>query len=213
MSAVRIEPVRKSIRVRAPLAHSFDVFANGLARWWPQDHGIARKPVDKMVLEPRLGGRWIEISKDGSRTPVATVTVWEPPHRLTLLWQVSSQWLPDAAMRSEVDIHFSADGPDTTVVELLHEAAIASAMPRAHQVFDELSRLLADQPYFAGNAFSLADVVVGAQLDMLSQVPEWAPLTAANPNLVSWLRRVTARPSFVATTWERVAAMARAQAA
>jgi hypothetical protein len=62
MSAVRIEPVRKSIRVRAPLAHSFDVFANGLARWWPQDHGIARKPVDKMVLEPRLGGRWIEIS-------------------------------------------------------------------------------------------------------------------------------------------------------
>jgi len=93
------------------------------------------------------------------------------------------------------------------------EAAIASAMPRAHQVLDELSRLLADQPYFAGGAFSLADVVVGAQLDMLSQLPEWAPLTAANPNLVSWLRRVTARPSFVATTWERVAAMARAQAA
>jgi glutathione S-transferase len=90
------------------------------------------------------------------------------------------------------------------------EAAIAAAMPRAQQVLNELSRLLADQPYFAGNAFSLADVVVGAQLDMLAQLPEWAPLTAANPNLVSWLRRVTARSSFVATTWERVAAMAQA---
>ena len=120
MNAAHIEPVRKSIRVRAPLAHSFDVFTNGLARWWPRDHGIARKPVEKMLLEPKLGGRWIEISQDGSRTPVATVTVWEPPHRLTLIWQVNSQWLPDETMRSEVDIRFTADGADTTVVELLH---------------------------------------------------------------------------------------------
>ena len=120
MNAADIEPVRKSIRVRAPLAVSFDVFTNGLGRWWPQDHGVARKPVDKMVLEPRLGGRWIEISKDGTRTPVATVTLWEPPHRLCLVWQIDSQWLPDETMRSEVDICFTADGPDTTVVDLLH---------------------------------------------------------------------------------------------
>jgi hypothetical protein len=120
MSALYIEPVRKTIRVRAPLAHSFNVFTNGLGRWWPQDHGIARKPVDKMVLEPRLGGRWLEISKDGTRTTVATVTAWEPPHRLTLVWQINSKWLPDESMRSEVDIRFTADGPETTVVEVLH---------------------------------------------------------------------------------------------
>jgi glutathione S-transferase len=90
------------------------------------------------------------------------------------------------------------------------EAAIAAAMPKAHQVFNELSRLLGDQTYFAGSAFSLADVVVGAQLDLLPHVAEWAPLTAANSNLVSWLERVTSRASFAATTWERVAAMARA---
>jgi glutathione S-transferase len=90
------------------------------------------------------------------------------------------------------------------------EAAIAAAMPKAHQVFNELSRLLGDQPYFAGGAFSLADVVIASQLDMFPELPEWAPLTATNPNLVSWLRRVAARPSFAATTWERVAAMAQA---
>ena len=120
MTVVAIEPVRKSIRVRAPLARSFEVFTNGLARWWPHDHGIARKPVDKMLLETRLGGHWIEISKDGTRTPVATITLWEPPHRFTMNWQVSAQWLPDEAMRSEVDVRFTADGPDTTVVDLLH---------------------------------------------------------------------------------------------
>lgn len=90
------------------------------------------------------------------------------------------------------------------------EAAVAAAMPKAHQVFDELSRLLGEQPFFAGNAFSLADIMVGSQLDMFPQLPEWAPLIAANPNLVSWVQRVAARPSFAATTWERVAAMAKA---
>ena len=90
------------------------------------------------------------------------------------------------------------------------EAAIAAAMPKAHQVFNELSRLLGRRTWFAGDTFSLADIMIGAQLDMLPELPEWAPLTAANPNLVSWLRRVTARPSFTATTWERVAAMAQA---
>jgi glutathione S-transferase len=90
------------------------------------------------------------------------------------------------------------------------EAAVAAAMPKADQVFGELSRLLGGSPYFAGDTFSLADIMIGSQLDMLPELPEWRPLTAANPNLVAWLRRVTARPSFTATTWERVAAMAQA---
>jgi glutathione S-transferase len=90
------------------------------------------------------------------------------------------------------------------------EAVIAAALPKAQQVFNELSHLLGSHPYFAGSTFSLADVVVGAQLDLFSGVPEWTALTATNPNLVAWLRRVTARPSFAATTWERVAAMAQA---
>jgi glutathione S-transferase len=90
------------------------------------------------------------------------------------------------------------------------EAAIAAALPKANQVFDELSRLLGDSSYFAGDTFSLADIVIGSQLDMLPGLPEWQPLTAANPNLVSWLQRVAARPSFTATAWERVAAMVKA---
>ena len=28
-----IAPVRKSVRVKAPLAHAFDVFTGGLTRW------------------------------------------------------------------------------------------------------------------------------------------------------------------------------------
>ena len=90
------------------------------------------------------------------------------------------------------------------------EAAIAAAMPKAHIVFNELSRLLSDQPYFAGDKLSLADLHIVPQFDFLSQTPEWASLTASNPNLVAWLSRLNERASVKATTWDRVAELAKA---
>lgn len=88
------------------------------------------------------------------------------------------------------------------------EGAIAAAMPKAHQVFGELSRLLGDQAYFAGDEASLADFMLGAQLDFFTETPEWAPLTETRVNLSRWLARMNARPSMAATTWAEVAALA-----
>ena len=90
------------------------------------------------------------------------------------------------------------------------EAVIAAAMPMAHRVFDELARLLGDQPYFAGAAVSLADMLVAPQVDFFVGIPEWAPLAGPHANLHAWIDRMTARPSLRATTWERVAEMAKA---
>jgi glutathione S-transferase len=90
------------------------------------------------------------------------------------------------------------------------EAAIEAAMPRARAVFAELARLLDNQPFFAGEALSLADLHVMPQIDLFTLTPEWAELGAPYPNLVEWLKRMQARPSVVATTWERVADMAKA---
>jgi glutathione S-transferase len=90
------------------------------------------------------------------------------------------------------------------------EAAIAAAMPKAHVVFNEISRLLGQKTYLAGEEITLADILVAPQLDFLALTPEWKPLTATTPNLVSWLQRVNERASFKATTWERVAEIAKA---
>ena len=90
------------------------------------------------------------------------------------------------------------------------EAAIAAVMPRAHTVFQELSRLLGDKPYFAGDAVSLADMDLAPQVEFFTHTPEWALLGAPYANLVSWLARMEARPSLQATTWERVGRMAQA---
>jgi glutathione S-transferase len=90
------------------------------------------------------------------------------------------------------------------------EAAIAQAMPKARAVFAELARLLGDQPFFAGDALSLADFLVAPGIAMFTMTPEWAELGVPHANLVAWLARMDARPSMQATTWERVAALAKA---
>jgi glutathione S-transferase len=87
------------------------------------------------------------------------------------------------------------------------EAAIAAAMPAAHKVFAELSRLLGVQSYMTGSAVTLADIMIAAHLDFFSQTPEWAALTADAANLVTWLARMNERPSQKATTWDAVAKM------
>jgi glutathione S-transferase len=88
------------------------------------------------------------------------------------------------------------------------EDAIAAAMPKAHQVFAELDRLLGGQRFFAGDKVSLADFMIAPQLDFFAETPEWKPLSAGRDNLAPWLERMNARPSMLATTWAEVAAMA-----
>jgi glutathione S-transferase len=90
------------------------------------------------------------------------------------------------------------------------EAAIEAAMPKARTVFGELARLLGQQSYFAGEAVSLADLLVAPAIDFFTQTPEWTVLGASHANLVAWLARMQARPSLKATTWERVSEMAKA---
>jgi glutathione S-transferase len=90
------------------------------------------------------------------------------------------------------------------------EDVIKAAMPRAHTVFNELARLLGSQPYFAGDAISLADLLVAPGVDFFTMTPEWPALGAPHANLVAWMKRMQERPSMKATTWERVTELARA---
>ena len=121
MSAtITIAPVRKSIRVKASQTHAFEVFTAGLGSWWPRTHTVGKPPMKTAVMETRLGGRWYELSEDGSEADVGRILVWEPPHRFVMSWDLNSAWKPDTTVGSEVEVRFVADGPDATVVELEH---------------------------------------------------------------------------------------------
>lgn len=91
-----------------------------------------------------------------------------------------------------------------------NEEACAAALPQGRVVFSALSGLIGDQPYFGGDAVSLADFMVAPQMDFLAECPEWATLTADAPQLGAWLERMNARPSLEATTWPALNAMAAA---
>jgi glutathione S-transferase len=84
------------------------------------------------------------------------------------------------------------------------EAAVAGAVETAQRCIDVLAGFFADgRPYVAGDALSLGDIHAATHLDMLSEAPEGASMLAGTP-LTAWLDRVRARPSFAATTWERL---------
>jgi glutathione S-transferase len=87
------------------------------------------------------------------------------------------------------------------------EAAAVAAIPRTRQCLEVLAGFVTNTPYMAGDAFSLADLHAGCHLDLLSGAPEAAEMMQASA-IRGWLERVSARPSFVSTTWDQVAAMA-----
>jgi glutathione S-transferase len=90
------------------------------------------------------------------------------------------------------------------------EGVCAAALPKGQVVFRALGSILGDQAYFGGDEVSLADLMVAPQMDFLAECPEWATFTAEAPRLGAWLERMNARPSFQATTWPAVNALAAA---
>jgi len=78
------------------------------------------------------------------------------------------------------------------------EAAIAEALPMGRTCIAELERLLGDRQFLAGDALSLADILLAPQLDLFAATPE-GRLMLAGTRLEAWLARMNARPAMIAT--------------
>jgi uncharacterized protein YndB with AHSA1/START domain len=116
-AAAYVEPVVKTIRVKATPKRAFEVFTADATRWWNKSHSInaTKSPIEKVVLEPRVGGRWYEIGEDGSQCEWGKVLAWEPPGRVLLQWQISTDWKFDENLHTEVEVTFVQDGNETVV--------------------------------------------------------------------------------------------------
>jgi uncharacterized protein YndB with AHSA1/START domain len=117
---ITIAPVTKTLVVAAAQQHAFDVFTAGIDRWWPKSHNLGGSPPVRSVIEPRAGGRWYTVHEDGREVIVGHMRAWEPPSRLVFSWEINADWKPDATVASEVEVTFTAEGPNRTRVALAH---------------------------------------------------------------------------------------------
>jgi glutathione S-transferase len=79
------------------------------------------------------------------------------------------------------------------------EAIVAAAMAPARHCIGEIVRLMGEADYLAGDAVSLADLMLAPQVVMLAMTPEGRDIIGEQPRLAAWLGRMKARPSMVKT--------------
>ncbi|MEM7446555.1 MAG: SRPBCC domain-containing protein [Pseudomonadota bacterium] len=106
------EPLKKSIRVRCPVAHAFAVFTGQVDLWWPRGH--RRFDDSKLRLDPVIGGRFIERAADGQEAQLGEVVTCDPPNAIAYTWNPGR-----GAGPTLVSVSFAADS-EGTLVEVLH---------------------------------------------------------------------------------------------
>jgi uncharacterized protein YndB with AHSA1/START domain len=112
--------IRKQLTVEAPLERAFRVFTANMGAWWPKDHHIGAAALKDCVIEPKVNGRWYELSEDGTACEWGKVLAWDPPRRLLLAWQLNAGFKYDPALLTEVEVTFTVLGPKLTRVDFEH---------------------------------------------------------------------------------------------
>jgi uncharacterized protein YndB with AHSA1/START domain len=116
--------VRKSLVVEAPVEKAFAVFTERLGDFKPPEHNLLAAPIEETVFEPRVGGHIYDRATDGTECHWARVLVFEPPRRVVFSWDIGPTWQlesnPENA--SEVEVTFTAETAERTLVQLEHRA-------------------------------------------------------------------------------------------
>lgn len=79
------------------------------------------------------------------------------------------------------------------------EAAIEAVLPAVRTSIDSLEALLGDNPFLAGDSFSLADLHLGPIFAYFTMTPESGPILEPNPGLRRWWEGISSRKSMTVT--------------
>jgi hypothetical protein len=109
------EPLRVDVDIDCPPEHAFATWAERFGDWWPASHTATGDPA-AVVLEPRLGGRIFERTRDGGEIDWGEITGWDPPRLLAYTWHLRR----DRADATDVVIRFVATDDGRTRMEITH---------------------------------------------------------------------------------------------
>ena len=113
-----LEPIVKTIEVPCSQEKAFKVFVNEMGTWWPLDKRSmsmkSGKPAKSLRIEPRQGGKIVEIGHDDTEHLWGTIKSYDPYGSITLDFHMG---LP-AENASLVEVRFTALQQERTRVEL-----------------------------------------------------------------------------------------------
>lgn len=111
-----------STTVDVPVDFAYRVFTERFDEIKPREHNLLTVPIERTVLEPRVGGTVYDVGTDGSVCTWARVLACDPPNSLTISWDIDPRWRieTDPARTSEVEIRFIEEAPSRTRVEIEH---------------------------------------------------------------------------------------------
>jgi|SRR5450631_4133903 uncharacterized protein YndB with AHSA1/START domain len=115
-----IEPIVKTVAVKAAPAKAFEIFTTRMGDWWAVGTTISKTPHVAIAIEPKVGGRWYERDASGAETQWGKVLAWDPPRRLLLAWQINSKMKFDPDLMTELELRFEASGKGGALVRLEH---------------------------------------------------------------------------------------------
>jgi len=119
-----VEPdgsVRHEVVVRLPQEQAFWAFTD-LDRIKPREHNVLAAPIERTVLEPRVGGDIYDRGVDGSVCRWGRVLAFDPPRTITFSWDIGPDWqvATDLTRTSEVEVTFTTENEHRTRVTLVH---------------------------------------------------------------------------------------------
>jgi hypothetical protein len=118
-----VPPIRREILVDTDPPRAFEVFTEGIARWWPlAEFGVFGEGASVAFED----GNIVERSTEGERAVWGTVTRWDPPGDLAFTWHPGRT--PDKAGLVEVTFEERAQ---RTLVSLQHSGWEAFDDPAA----------------------------------------------------------------------------------
>ncbi len=114
-----LEPLIKTIEVPCGQEEAFRIFVHEMGSWWPltkrsMSLKAVGQPAKSLRVEPRLGGKIVEIAADDAEHHWGTITAIDPFDSIAMDFHMGMP--PDRA--SLVEVTFAATADDRTRVTL-----------------------------------------------------------------------------------------------